>query len=80
MIVIGINYALGIVQIISGERTRTCPMKEISGELFFRFKGQWHKVKEYASDSLRESGYSGLGQSQYYRPARDSIIDIPINT
>ncbi len=47
MLVLGINYILNWVQIISDGRKYTCPTKEINGELFFKFKKEWHKVAEY---------------------------------
>lgn len=44
MLVLCINYACGCVQITNMGRRYTCPMKEIDGELYFRFKNQWHRV------------------------------------
>nr|DAI66193.1 MAG TPA: 4Fe-4S binding domain protein [Caudoviricetes sp.] len=32
----------------------TCPMKEIAGELYSRFKNQWHRVWEYTSELTSE--------------------------
>lgn len=47
MLVLGINQVLKWVQITSGGRRYTCPMKKMSGELFFHFKGSWHKALDY---------------------------------
>lgn len=63
MLVIGINYACGWVQILSEKSYRiTCPMKEEAGELLFHHKGQWWSVKDYASDTLKANNYDGLGK------------------
>ena len=35
------------VQVITHTGTYTCPTKMINGELFFKFKKEWHKVSEY---------------------------------
>lgn len=76
MEVIGINYACGWVQIYSGGRRYTCEMKEIDGEPCFLFKNSWHSIRDYASESLRESGFSGLGpRERYFQNDRDSISE-----
>lgn len=54
MLVLGINRVLDWVQITTGGRTYTCPTKEINGELFFKFKKNWHKVMEYTSELTTE--------------------------
>lgn len=54
MLILGINRILEWVQITTNGRRYTCPMKEINGELFFRFKNQWHKVIDYVSDHTNE--------------------------
>lgn len=46
------NKDLPWVQIISDfSKLHTCPTKEIDGELNFRFKNKWHKVKDYMDDT-----------------------------
>lgn len=63
MLVIGINYACGWVQILSEKGYRlTCPMKEENGELYFSHRHQWWPVVEYASNELKASNYDGLGK------------------
>ena len=64
MLVLGINYACGWVQITTGGGTYTCPMEESGGELFFKFKNEWHKVSDYATDGLKNNGYDGLGKNK----------------
>lgn len=65
MLVIGINYACGWVQILSEKSyTLTCPMKEDGDEFFFYHKGKWWPIKEYASDTLKASNYDGLGKKR----------------
>ena len=67
MLVIGINYACGWVQILSEKcYTLTCPMKQENGKLYFYHKSQWWSVEEYASDTLKASNYDGLGKNKYY--------------
>lgn len=58
MLVLGINHILKWVSIISEGRRYTCPTKEINGELFFKFKKEWHKVIEFASKLTQE--YKGI--------------------
>lgn len=67
MLVLGINYACNWVQITTGWGTYTCPMKNVGGELYFKFKNEWHSVEEYASDQLKADNYRGLGYDEYYR-------------
>lgn len=47
MLILGINKILKWVQITTGSGTYTCPIKEINGVLFFKFKNVWHKVLDY---------------------------------
>ena len=54
MKVLGINHILKWVQIISEGRRYTCPTKEINGELFFKFKNEWHKVIDFISEFTSE--------------------------
>ena len=35
------------VQVITHTGTYTCPTKMINGELYFKFKKEWHKVSKY---------------------------------
>ena len=67
MLVLGINYACNWVQITTGWGRYTCPMKNVGGELYFKFKNEWHSVKKYASDQLKADNYRGLGYDEYYR-------------
>lgn len=30
-------------------RRYTCPIQEINGEQYFKFKGEWHKVETYTT-------------------------------
>lgn len=50
MTVLCINYVLNWVQIYSGRGRYTCPMQDRDGELYFKFKNKWHKVKDYTSE------------------------------
>lgn len=34
-------------------RWYTCPIKEINGEQHFKFKGEWHKVRDYTTPNTR---------------------------
>ena len=54
MLILGINKILNWLQVTSGGRSYTCPMKEINGNRFFRFKKSWHKVTDYLSDYTTE--------------------------
>lgn len=54
MKVLGINHILKWVQIISEGKRYTCPTKEINGELFFKFKNEWHKVIDFISEFTSE--------------------------
>lgn len=56
MMVLGINYILKSVQIIAGGRRYTCPMKESGGELYSRFRNEWHKVMDFVSEFTSEYG------------------------
>ena len=54
MLVLCINYACNWVQITNAGRRYTCPMKEIYSELYFRYKNQWHRVRDYTSQLTSE--------------------------
>ena len=54
MLILGVNRILQWVQIANGGRRYTCPMKEIDGEAFFRFKNEWHKVMDFITDHTTE--------------------------
>ena len=54
MLVLGINKVLNWCQITTGGGTYTCPIKEIDGQLLFRFKRKWHPVIEYVSENAEE--------------------------
>lgn len=54
MMVLGINYVAKWVQITSEGRRYTCPTKEINGDLFFKFKNEWHKVIDFTSEFTSE--------------------------
>ena len=54
MLVLGISHILKHVQIHTGRGTYTCPTKEINGELFFKFKNEWHKVIDYVNEYTHE--------------------------
>lgn len=59
MLVLGVNKILHWVQITTGWGRYTCQTKEINGELFFKFKKEWHRVSDYLSehtDELVEEG------------------------
>lgn len=57
MIVLGINHVCNWVQITTGGGTYTCPTEERDGELYFKFKNEWHKVEDYTSGYTTE--YNG---------------------
>ena len=38
MLILGVNKILNWVQITDGGRRYTCPIKDVDGELFFKFK------------------------------------------
>ena len=54
MLVLGINKILNWCQITTGWGTYTCPIEEVNGEMFFKFKKIWHPVAEYISDHAEE--------------------------
>lgn len=54
MLVLGINKILNHCQITSGGRTYTCATKIIGDVLCFKFKNQWHKIVDYASEYTEE--------------------------
>lgn len=55
MTIFGVNKLLHWVQVLADSGRRfTCPTKEINGELFFRFKNEWHKVAKYVSEHTTE--------------------------
>ena len=46
------------VQIVADcGRYYTCPVKEIDGEWFFRFKEKWHKVDDYTDADTRTTKF-----------------------
>ena len=48
MIILNIGHISNSVQIITDAGyTRTYPMEERCGELYFKFNGTWHKVNNY---------------------------------
>lgn len=47
MLVLSVNEVLGWVQITTGRGTYTCPTTTINEELYFHFKGEWHRVEDY---------------------------------
>lgn len=54
MIVVGLHKVLNWCQVITKNGTYTCPLKEIDGELFFRFKKAWHPVAKYISEHAKK--------------------------
>lgn len=54
VLVLGINHICKWVQIVSGGKRYTCPMKEVNGELFFHFKKGWHSVLAFAAEKMHE--------------------------
>lgn len=54
MMVLGINHILKWVQISAGGRQYTCPIKETSGEFYFKFRNKWHKVIDFISEYTSE--------------------------
>lgn len=54
MIVMNINHALNWVQITTGWGTYTCITEKRDGELYFKFKGEWHRVADYTSEYTSE--------------------------
>ncbi len=54
MLVLSINKILDRCQITTGWGRYTCPIKEVGGQLFFHFKGKWHKVMDYISENTDE--------------------------
>jgi len=54
MLVLGINRILNWLQITTGGRKYTCPTKLINGELFFKFKNQWHKAFDFLGEHVEE--------------------------
>ena len=54
MLVLRVNKILKWCQITTGGRTYTCPTKVIDGELFFRFKKEWHNVAKFACENMKE--------------------------
>lgn len=49
MLILGVNKILNWVQITDGGRRYTCPIKDVDGELFFKFKNQLNRVLDYTS-------------------------------
>lgn len=54
MTILGINHVLNWVQISNGWGTYTCPTFEKNGELYFEFKKEIHRVKDYTSEYTHE--------------------------
>lgn len=45
------------VQIITHGASYTCPIKQIEGEWFFKFKRKWHRVSDYSDERTRITIY-----------------------
>lgn len=54
MLVLGMNKILKWCQITTGGKKYTCQTKVIDDMLCFKFKKQWHKVADYASEYAEE--------------------------
>lgn len=54
MLILGINRILKWLQITAGGRNYTYPTREINGELFFKFKNEWHRAIDYVSEHTTE--------------------------
>ena len=54
MLVLSVNKILKWCQITSGGRSYTCPTKEISGQLCFRFKNIWHPIADFIAENAHE--------------------------
>lgn len=54
MLVLGINKILKWCQITTGWGTYTCPIKEVNGEMFFKFKRIWHPITDFVSEYTTE--------------------------
>ena len=54
MLVLGINKILNWCQITSGGKRYTCDTKVINGDLYFKFKKEWHKVANFVADNAEE--------------------------
>lgn len=59
MLVLGINKICNWCQITTITGTYTCPIKEINGELFFKFKRVWHPIAKYISEHAEELVHEG---------------------
>ena len=67
MIVIGINWSLNWVQVITDSGTRNCPIEEQDGDFYFRFKNNWYSVSQYGTDEVKAQVLShrqGLSRRQ----------------
>ena len=49
-LILGINKAMGWLQITTHGSSYTCPIKEIDGVSKFKFKNKWHIVYEYVGE------------------------------
>lgn len=49
-LILGINKAMGWLQITTHGSSYTCPIKEIDGVSKFKFKNKWHIVDEYVGE------------------------------
>jgi len=59
MKVLGIHRILNHCQITSNGYTYTRPIIEKNGELFFKFKNEFYKVVEFASENCMETVEEG---------------------
>lgn len=50
MLVMNMNKDLNWIQITTGWGSYTCITEERDGELYFKFKNEWHKVEDYTSE------------------------------
>lgn len=53
MLILGINWDGGFLLITTGYGQYNCPIQERDDDYYFKFKGQWHKVSEYAPAEMQ---------------------------